>query len=150
MVKCQLLPAGAIENQALTPARVALSVPILIVHSHPQVSGPVLATHAFDVQSFPNETASPGTSAADNYAFSYLSAVGAPSINLEAKLIAVDDASIEAGEDPVGRLMVRGPSVGVLLDVESKEGELEKGWFETGEKAKVLPNGTFKVVPLST
>ena len=109
----------------------------------------MLATHAFDVQSFPNETASPGNSAADNYAFSYLSAVGAPSINIETKLIAVDDASIEAGEDPVGKLMVRGPSVGVLLDVETKEGELEKGWFETGEKAKVLPNGTFKVVPLS-
>ena len=106
-----------------------------------------MATHALDVQAFPNEATSPGASAADNYAFSYSAAVGAPSINLEAKLIGVDDAAIESGGDPVGGLMVRGPSVGGLLDVELKEGELEKGWFETGERAKVLPNGTFKVVP---
>lgn len=135
-----------IESQVLTPARVALSVPLVFVHSHPQVSGPVLATHPLDVQAFPAETASPGASAADNYAFSYLSAIGAPAINVETKLAGVDDAAVEDGQDPVGNLMIRGPSVGVLLDVEPKEGELDKGWIESGERAKVMPNGTFKVV----
>lgn len=137
---------GPIENQALTPARVALSVPLVFAHSHPQVSGPVLATHPLDVQSFPAEAGSSGSSAADNYAFSYLASVGAPSINVEAKLKGVDDDSVEDGGDPVGSLFLRGPSVGVLLDARPDEGELDKGWVESGERAKVLPNGTFKVV----
>lgn len=102
-------------------------MPLIFTHNHPQVSGPVLATHALDVQSFPAETASSGASAADNYAFSYLSAVGAPTVNIEAKLVGVDDTLVESGGDPVGNLMVRGPTIGVLLNLEPKEGELEKG-----------------------
>ena len=48
------------EAQALTPSRIALSVPLVIVHSHSQVSGPVLASHIFDVQTFPVETGATG------------------------------------------------------------------------------------------
>lgn len=140
--------AGPVEVQALTPARIALSVPLIVAHCHPQVSGPALASHPLDVQTFPAEAASEGTSAADNYAFSYLAAVGAPSINIEAKLVGVDDNAVEGGADPVGKLMLRGPGVGPLLGLEVKDEELEQGWIETGDRARVLPNGTFKVVPL--
>ncbi|GJE86971.1 acetyl-CoA synthetase-like protein [Phanerochaete sordida] len=145
-VRALVVSEGPVENQALTPARVAMSVPIVLVHSHPQVSGPVLATHPLDVQSFPADSASPGASAADNYTFSYLATVGAPTINVEAKLKGVDDDSVEDGGDPAGHLYLRGPSVGVVLGWEPEEGELEKGWIESGERAKVLPNGSFKVV----
>ena len=121
-------------------------MPLVLAHSHPQVSGPVLATHPLDVQTFPVDAPATGSSAADNYAFSYLAAVGAPSINVEAKLKGVDDASVESGNDPVGRLLLRGPSVDILLDERPDEDELDKGWIESGERAKVFPNGTFKVV----
>lgn len=108
------------------------------------VAGPVLATHTMDLQSFPGE-ASSGGSAAENYSFSYLAPLGAPAINIETKLLGVDDAAIEAGNDPIGDLMLRGPTVGALLDVELNETEEDRGWVATGEKARVLPNGTFKV-----
>jgi long-chain acyl-CoA synthetase len=140
---------GPIETQVLTPARIALSVPLVFAHSHPQVSGPVFASHALDVQTLPADTGATGSSAADKYAFSYLAAVGAPSINVEVKLEGVDDAAIESGGDPVGSLMLRGPSVGVLLDTEAKEDGLEKEWVGSEERAKVFPNGTFKVVSAS-
>lgn len=120
-------------------------MPLVLAHSHPQVSGPVLATHPLDVQTFPVDAPTTGSPAADNYAFSYLAPVGAPSINVEVKLKGVDDASVENGNDPVGRLMLRGPSVGVLLDEQLNEDELDKGWIESGERAKVFPNGAFKV-----
>ena len=106
----------------------------------------MLASHFLDVQTFPTGAGTSGSSAVDNYAFSYLAAVGAPSINIEAKLKGVDDTAIENGGDPVGDLSLRGPSVGVLLDAETPEDEVDKGWIESGERTKVSPNGTFKVV----
>ena len=60
----------------------------------------------------------------------------------------VDDASIESGGDPAGSLLLRGPSVGVPLNMDTHEGEQE-GWFESGERARVFPNGSFKVVSIS-
>lgn len=145
-VRTVVVSGGPIESQALTPARVALSVPVVLVHSNPQVSGPALATHPFDVQTFPTDAMPSGSSAADNYTFSYLATVGAPSINVEAKLKGVDDNLVEGGGDPVGDLFLRGPSVGQIIDAAPEEGELDKGWVGSGERARVLPNGSFKVV----
>lgn len=106
----------------------------------------MLASHPLDLQTFPTETSGSTASAADTYAFTYLAPVGSPAINVEAKLTGVDDNVIESGGDPVGSLWIRGPTVGTLLDVEEVQGE-DKGWVEAGQKAKVLPNGTFKVTP---
>lgn len=91
-------------------------------------------------------------SAADAYAFTYLAPVGPPSVNVEAKLSGVDDTAVEAGADPVGELHVRGPSVGRPLSVTAEDESLEeelRGWRATGERAKVAPNGTFKVAVAS-
>ncbi|KAJ2972277.1 hypothetical protein NUW54_g12305 [Trametes sanguinea] len=132
--------------QALTPARIALSVPVINAHTHPLVAGPVFASHALDLQTFPTANPSPSSSAADAYAFTYLAPVGPPSVNVEAKLAGVDDAAVEGGADPIGDLHVRGPSVGQPLSVEQEPEEEElRGWRATGERAKVAPNGTFKV-----
>ncbi|KAI0670544.1 acetyl-CoA synthetase-like protein [Trametes maxima] len=147
-VRAVIVSGGPLEAQALAPARIALSVPVINAHAHPLVAGPVFASHALDLQTFP--TAAPGgpsASAADAYAFTYLAPVGPPSVNVEAKLTGVDDTTVEAGADPIGVLYVRGPSVGRPLSVEEEPQEEElRGWRETGERAKVSPNGTFKVV----
>ncbi|KAI0374715.1 acetyl-CoA synthetase-like protein [Pilatotrama ljubarskyi] len=146
-VRAVIVSGGPLEAQAVTPARIALSVPVINAHAHPLVAGPVFASHALDLQTFP--TANPGassTSAADAYAFTYLAPVGPPSVNIEAKLTGVDDTAVEAGADPVGALHVRGPSVGKPLSAgEEPEEEELRGWRATGERAKVSPNGTFKV-----
>ncbi|KAI8998795.1 acetyl-CoA synthetase-like protein [Trametes punicea] len=147
-VRAVVVSGGPLEAQALTPARIALSVPVINAHTHPLVAGPVFASHALDLQTFPTASSGPSSSAADAYAFTYLAPVGPPSVNVEAKLTGVDDAAVEAGADPVGALHVRGPSVGrplsVSIEEEHEEEEL-RGWRATGERAKVAPNGTFKV-----
>ncbi|KAH9901222.1 acetyl-CoA synthetase-like protein [Cubamyces lactineus] len=150
-VRAVIVSGDRLAVQALTPARIALSVPIIHAHSHPLVAGPVFASHALDLQTFP--VVNPGgahTSAADAYAFTYLAPVGPPSVNVEAKLTGVDDSAIEAGSDPAGELHVRGPSVGRPLSVEVEpEDEELRGWRSTGERAKVAPNGSFKVAIVS-
>lgn len=98
----------------------------------------MLATHAFDLQSLP--------SAEGEQAH-----VGAPSVNVEVKLISVDDAAIEKGNDPQGELLVRGPPVGTLLTQGAPSTEAEgQGWVQTGEIARVMTNGAFKVVGTKT
>ena len=136
--------SGQLENQLLMPSRVALSVPLVNAYNHPLVAGPVLASHPLDLQVFPDEPSSSNKSAAENYAFSYLAPVGPPAINVEAKLAGVDDDAVENGADPVGTLLLRGPTIGTPLELEEDE-DSEK-WTTTGERARVLPNGTFKVV----
>jgi len=141
-VRGVVVSGGPLETEATTPARIALSIPIVNAHIHPAVAGPVLASHPLDLQTFPT-TPSTSSNAADNFSFTYQAPVGPPTINIEAKLAGVDDASVEAGGDPIGSLLVRGPSVGKLLvDDATEDGE---GWVETGERAKVLSNGTFKI-----
>ncbi|CAL1704252.1 unnamed protein product [Somion occarium] len=136
-----VIVAGApLEAQALTPARIALSVPLVNSHIHPAVAGPVLASHPLDLQTFPTTPATSGSSAADNFAFAYQAPVGPPSINVEAKLLGVDDVAVEDGADPIGALFVRGPSVGKLLHVEQGEENIpeeDRGWVETGQVVKL-------------
>ncbi|KAH9854063.1 acetyl-CoA synthetase-like protein [Lenzites betulinus] len=146
-VRAVVVSGGTLEAQALTPARIALSVPVINAHAHPLVAGPIFASHALDVQTFPTTNpGAPSASAADAYAFTYLAPVGPPSVNIEAKLADVDDTAVEAGADPVGLLQVRGPPVGRPLSLEEEpEDEELRGWRATGERAKVASNGTFKI-----
>lgn len=124
----------SLPNNALTPARIALSVPLINTHVHASTSGPIFATHAFDLQSLPSAEGEPAH-------------VGAPSVNVEVKLIGVDDAVVEGGNDPQGELLVRGPPVGTLLSGGAHIAETEDlGWVQTGEIARVMTNGAFKVV----
>jgi len=73
--------------------------------------------------------------------------VGAPSVNLEAKLVGVDDSLVEMGADPIGEILVRGPPVGSMLSAEGETGE-KNAWVHTGEKGRVMTNGAFKVLGL--
>lgn len=141
-----ILYAGPLELSYITPARIALSVPLVNSYIHPLVTGPVLASHALDLQIFP----SPPQNNTDPFTFT--AHVGSPSINVEAKLINVQDQSVENGEDPIGVLLVRGPSVAKVLGVGEfsyievpSSPSSDEGWVRTGGRARVLPNGAFKV-----
>ena len=76
--------------------------------------------------------------------------VGPPSVNTEAKLVGVDDTLLENGKDPLGMLLIRGPSVGRLLPNEDyvsiPSEEDEEGWVATGVRAKAQTNGAFQVL----
>ena len=118
------------------------------VHSHPLVAGPVFATHSFDLQNFPA-----GSTSSDNFA--QLAHVGPPGINVEVKLVGLDDVAVESGADPAGMLLVRGPPVGSLIggggeneeeNVDVSGGREYEKWARTGERARVLKNGTFKIL----
>ncbi|KAI0747958.1 acetyl-CoA synthetase-like protein [Daedaleopsis nitida] len=146
-VRAVIIGGGPLEAQALTPSRISLSVPVINVHSHPFAAGPVFASHPLDLQTFPPSTPpAPSASAADAYAFTYLAPVGPPSVNVEVKLVGVDDSAVQGGADPVGDMYMRGPSIGRPLSVEEEaQGEEERGWRATGQRAMVASNGTFKV-----
>lgn len=126
----------------MSPARIALSVPLINSYTHPLVPGPVLASHPLDLQDFPplvNDALS-----------SPIAHVGPPSVNTEVKLVGLDDSLVEAGADPSGMLLIRGPSVGKLLgndDYVSIPSEDDKeGWVATGVRAKIQSNGSFQVL----
>lgn len=138
-----IVSGGLIEAKIMTPARVALSIPLVNSLTHPLVSGPVLASHAFDLQDFP---------APSNGPLSPVAHTGPPSVNIEAKLVGVDDDQVENGANPVGILVVRGPSIAKMANIEgyvdiSSEGDGD-GWISTGVKAEVQPNGSFQVLSL--
>ncbi|KAI0003328.1 acetyl-CoA synthetase-like protein [Russula compacta] len=128
---------GTVPASLLTPARIALSVPLVVAHTHPLVSAPILASHPYDVQTFIV------TSDQDP------AHVGPPTVNIEVKLVGVDDKAVERGDDPEGVLHVRGPIVGRVLPLaESTEGDEEpktdEPWVSTGNQARVQTNGAFK------
>ncbi|KAG5354182.1 Long-chain-fatty-acid--CoA ligase 1 [Termitomyces sp. J132] len=122
----------------VTPARIALSIPIVNAYTHPLVPGPVLASHPFDLQDFPA------------LKDALVAHVGPPGVNIEAKLIDVDDAKVEAGGDPTGNLLIRGPPVGKLLNgdgfVSIPSEDDKEGWTAMEVRAKVQSNGAFKIL----
>jgi long-chain acyl-CoA synthetase len=125
---------GPLPSDALVSARLALSIPVINTHTHGSAAGPLFATHAFDLQMLPSSstTAEPAH-------------VGAPSVNVEVKLLGVNDNEVEKGADPVGEILVRGPSVGNMLSADGEAGE-KNAWVHTGEKARVMTNGAFKIL----
>ncbi|KAH9056648.1 acetyl-CoA synthetase-like protein [Lactarius vividus] len=132
-----IVSGGLVPAELLTPARVAFSVPLVIAHTHPLVSGPVLASHPHDLQTF--------AITLDQEA----AHVGPPTVNIEVKLVGVDDGAVEKGGDPAGVLHVRGPIVGRVLTLSDspEEDEAPKNdepWVSTGDLARVQTNGVFK------
>ena len=113
----------------------ALSVPLVVAHTTALSGAPVLASHPLDLQTLPGNGAAPA---------------GPPGINVEVKLLGLDDDAVEGGADPVGELIARGPSVGqrvtlraFLEGVESVGGE---EWIAVGGRARVQTNGAFVVL----
>lgn len=129
----------------LTPARIALSVPLVNAFAHPLVTAPVLASNPLDLQDIPSPPNKDGTTT--------IAHTGPPGVNVEVKLVGVNDEVVENGGDPVGGLLVRGPPVGKMVNLEDyvdvptgTEGESEnEGWIQTDIKARVQTNGSFQL-----
>ncbi|KAG6813620.1 hypothetical protein H0H92_009237 [Tricholoma furcatifolium] len=138
ILKLNGTPEGTLNAAAVTPARIALSVPIVNAFTHPLVPGPVLASHPFDLQDFPA------------LKDALIAHVGPPSVNIEAKLVGLDDEKVERGADPTGMLLIRGPPVGKLVNgedfVEVRGEDDGEGWVPTEVRAKVQTNGAFKIL----
>ncbi|KAI5123321.1 hypothetical protein M0805_009342 [Coniferiporia weirii] len=136
-LRAVIVSTGMLEAKTVTPARIALSVPVVNAYEHPLVAGPVFFSHPLDFQMFGAAPSSVKPQVTD---FAH---VGPPSINIEAKLVGVDDNAIEGGADPVGEIAVRGPPVTLPLD-----GEAETySWVNTEKRGLVQTNGTFKILP---
>ncbi|KAJ3781903.1 hypothetical protein GGU10DRAFT_93356 [Lentinula aff. detonsa] len=154
-VRTVIVGEGLLSANLLTPARVALSCPIIHTLTHPTVVGPAFALHALDLQDF---------STAEGDSTKSFAPVGPPTVSIEAKLLGVDDSAVEDGADPIGTLVVRGPPVTKQLsgeDLESSSGYVnvrtgestssgnaddDDGWVNLGFKIRVLTNGSFRVV----
>ncbi|TDL27569.1 acetyl-CoA synthetase-like protein [Rickenella mellea] len=134
-----LIITSGVPAENVTPSRLAISVPLVHAHAHPAVAGPVFASHPQDFQVFPSVT---GDRKNEESRFAKNAHVGPPVLNVEVKLIGLDDTSVVGGAKPVGEIVLRGPSVGKPLD----EGRiLPDGWIRIHESAMVQNNGTFKV-----
>ncbi|KAF5365585.1 hypothetical protein D9758_003190 [Tetrapyrgos nigripes] len=137
-VRAVVVGEGPLPATVLTPARVALSCPIINTYTHPLVPAPVLASHPLDLQAFPTSNEKEPA------------ASGPPSVNVEAKVVGVSDEVIEAGGDPEGLLLIRGPPVGRQGGVEESYVDVRKleddGWVATGARARIQTNGAFKLL----
>ena len=136
-IRAVVVSGGRVLASQVTPARIALSVPLVIAHTHPLVSAPILASNPHDMQTFVVKSAQD------------LAHVGPPTVNIEVKLVGVDDGAVEKGGDPEGVLHVRGPIVGRVLaltdELERAEApETDEPWISTGDRARVQTNGAFK------
>jgi long-chain acyl-CoA synthetase len=133
---------GALNLPVITPARIVFSVPFINAYTHPTSTAPVLASHPLDLQSF--------TATDEVGGFEKVAHVGPPGVNVEVKLSGVRDDAVANNGDPVGTLLIRGPSVGKILGVDMKTDgnpiEDSEGWISTGDKAKAQTNGSFKVL----
>jgi len=117
-------------------------VPFVNAFTHPLVAAPVLASHAFDLQDFYLTTDDKATSRA-------VAPTGPPGVNVEAKLVGVEDEAVEKGGDPSGDLFVQGPPVGKMMnledyvDVPSGDSPESYEWAGMDVKARIRPNGAF-------
>lgn len=129
---------GMLLAKTLSAARILLSIPVVNTFTHQACAGPILASHPLDVQEFPAGPADDRPQVAH---------CGAPSVNVEVKLTGVDDDLVEAGGDPKGVLLVRGPPVGKVVAVNDDEYvDVENDgveWTNTGVGARVKANGSF-------
>lgn len=131
------LITGNTPADALTPTRIAFSIPYINAVSSDLVCGPLFASYPYDLQTHPSSEV--------GSEFEKIAHAGAPTVSLEVKLVGVDDTVIEEGKDPVGEVYVRGPPAGTLLGDKNPNGE---NWLPTGYCGKAQANGCFKVVPM--
>jgi len=134
-----------LDNEVLTAARISLSIPLVNAFTHPLVAAPVLASHPLDLQDFPLQTT-------DNNGQKASAPTGPPGVNVEVKLVGVDDNIVEDGGDPSGEVQVRGPPVGKRVSLEDYVHVPESptddsgGWLSTDIKARVQTNGSFQLL----
>lgn len=121
---------GPVPESLLTPAAALFGLPLVRVTSSQWASGPVTATHFYDLQSPGGDIALPRPGGA-------IAPSGPPANNVEIVLKGVAEPWPETGKVR-GHVWVRGPSVLEIVGVTGND-----GWVDTGIDGGVLPNGTF-------
>ena len=117
----------------LTPARVVFSIPVINTFTHPISASPILASHLLDLQDFPPSQADETPQVAH---------CGAPSVNVEVKLVGMNDEAVEAGADPRGLLIVQGPPVGRVVKLGyGTRGEEGDDYVDVGAGSTILSPG---------
>jgi len=133
VLRAVVVSGGTLRVDSLSTARIVLSIPIVNTFTHFMSASPILASHLLDLQQFPAGPADANP----------IAHCGAPVVNMEVKLMGVDDDGVDSGADPEGRLVVRGPPVGKVAVVDVDVGAGDDGWARTGVDARVLSNGSF-------
>lgn len=121
---------GPVPESLLTPAAALFALPLMRVTSSQWASGPLTATHFYDLQSPGGDIALPRPGGA-------VAPAGPPANNVELLLKGVAEPWPETGK-AAGHVWARGPSVFEILGVTGPQ-----GWVDTGIDGGVLPNGTF-------
>jgi len=134
-LKSVVVAGGPCPERTFPISRVALSVPLINAHIEAISTAPILASHPFDLQHFP--PSKPEEEVAH---------VGPPAANVEVKLTADSDPEVDQTlQDPVGKLLYRGPSIGERVPA-LPAGPVQGEWNDTGRRATVHSNGTFRVL----
>lgn len=94
----------SVDSAAIVPARIALSVPIVNAYPNPLSTGPIFASHPLDMQVI--DTATKVLSESDESAPIKMH-TGAPTCNIEVKLLKIDEKAVLGGADPDGEVSAR-------------------------------------------
>ena len=86
------------EAAAIVPARIAFSVPIVTAYPSPLAAGPVFASHPLDMQVLD------GGESNDSESAPAKTHTGAPTCNVEIKLLNIAEEAVEGGADPEGEV----------------------------------------------
>lgn len=122
-----------ISYAAASRSHAVLSLPLSRLTTSPYSSGPLFASHFYDLQSpVVPDVFAPATTGGQK------AHTGPPASNVEVVLRGIVEPMVEEGE-VAGRVWARGPTV---LE---RAGQNE-GWSDTGFGAAVAPNGTFVLV----
>jgi len=131
-------PAATLKAEDIEVARTVLSVAVSRIFVSPYSTGPILATHLYDLRpTVLSRTI--GSLPVDS-----IPHLGPPASNVEVVLKGDQVERVEEGHDPVGELCVRGPAI-VKPVVSSGVGA--DNWMDLGVQATARADGTFVIIP---
>jgi hypothetical protein len=92
-----------VDGAAIVPARIALSVPIVNAYPNPLSAGPVFASHPLDMQVLDTRAKS-SFAAEEKEEGQSKTHTGAPTCNIEVKLLRINEEAVVGGADPEGEV----------------------------------------------
>lgn len=138
-----IITNGNISHSSANLIRAGFGTSLQRVFYHPVAAGPILANQPYDFQVL-HKLSSPLH-------------CGPPSVNVECKLIDVPEPSLIVNDAWKGKLLVRGPSIGVEVGKETGGNNMagtdlsidpvgDQDFHQVAEIAQVLSNGTFQIL----
>ena len=97
-------PIEPVDGAAIVPARIALSVPIVNAYPNPLSAGPVFASHPLDMQVLDTRAKPLSSAVEEKEEKQSKTHTGAPTCNIEVKLLGVNEEAVVGGADPEGEV----------------------------------------------